>query len=239
MALQRKIFRIEEMSRGAALPAMPVAAAKAAPGHAEIVIELRELRSLLSARPAAGAQPGGNPPPQAREARKLKIELDVIGEAIRQTKTEIATLQDRGFDGARVARVAHELDAVVGGAEQATQRILNAAEEIEQSANMLAASAKSEHQQGLAQDIADQVTQIFEACNFHDLTGQRIAKAVATMKLVEDHIARMMEIWSVIEKFNAAQAAPSDPAENALPNGPKVTGETGHSSQDEIDALFH
>ena len=61
----------------------------------------------------------------------------------------------------------------------------------------------------------------------------------STLKMVEDHLARMMEIWSVIDRFNieAAQSA----AENldGLLNGPKLEGDNGHSTQDEIDKLFH
>ncbi len=34
----------------------------------------------------------------SQEVRKLKIELDVIGDAIKQTRSEIVSLQDQGFD---------------------------------------------------------------------------------------------------------------------------------------------
>jgi len=33
------------------------------------------------------------------------------------------------------------------------------------------------------------------ACNFQDLTGQRISKVMTTMKFIENHINVMMEIW--------------------------------------------
>jgi chemotaxis protein CheZ len=236
MPVQRKIFRIEDMSRGPARPGVCAPETEPALRHAEIMAELASLRAML----AAGASPGvaaDAQSPQAREARKLKIELDVIGEAIRQTRDEIAVLQDYGFDNARIARATHELDAVMQGAEQATQRILNAAEELEQTAGMLSAAAKNEHQQGLAQDVADQVTAIFEACNFHDLTGQRIAKVIATMKFVEEHIARMMEIWSAIAQFKADEVRAGVRTDHLI-NGPKIDGDMGHSSQAEIDALF-
>ena len=204
----------------------------------DILTELRSLRALIEARPVASASPS-DPVVHAQEARKLKIELDVIGEAIKQTRSEIVTLQERGFDSSRVARVAQELEAVFGDTSGATERILKAAEEIDESANALTALLKSGHQQGLAQDIQDHVTAIFEACNFHDLTGQRISKIAATLKMVEEHLARMMEIWSVIDRFNveAAQSAAQNLGE--MLNGPKLDGDNGHSTQDEIDKLFH
>jgi len=39
---------------------------------------------------------------------------------------------------------------------------------------------KDNFERGLAQDIRDQVTQIFEACNFQDLTSQRVVKVRAS-----------------------------------------------------------
>ena len=238
MPVQRKIFRIEEMPPGAVLPSLPEGWAEADACHAEILTELKALRALLEPLAVARDSQDNGPHPQQRDARKLKIELDVIADAIRQTKNEITTLQDRGFDGAGMARVAHELDAVVAYAEQATQRILNAAEEIEQTANMLSGLLQNKHQQGMAQDIADQVTRIFEACNFHDLTGQRLAKVAATMKLVEEHIARMMEIWTVIAQFQADEMRAATASANALMDGPKLADQASNSVQAEVDALF-
>jgi len=175
---------------------------------------------------------------QSQEVRKLKIELDVIGDAIKQTRSEIVSLQDQGFDSSRVARVTKELEAVFDDTSAATDRILKAAEEIDQSANVLAGLLKGGHEQGLAQDIQDRVTTIFEACNFHDLTGQRISKVVSTLQMVEEHLARMMEIWSVIERFNVEAAQSAACSLDGMLNGPKLAGDNGHSTQDEIDSLF-
>jgi len=46
--------------------------------------------------------------------------------------------------------------------------------------------------------------QIFEACNFQDLTGQRVAHVMATLKFVEEHVARLLTIWNGIEQFKPA-----------------------------------
>ena len=145
-----------------------------------------------------------------------------------------------GFKGPQMVRVTNELDAIVGGTEQATQSILAAAEEIDQHANSLAAAVKNEHEKDLAHDIQDRVVHIFEACNFQDLTGQRISKVVATLKFIEQHIGRMMEIWGGIDAFKDAdpEAFAEREGDKKLINGPKLAGETGHASQDDIDALF-
>jgi chemotaxis protein CheZ len=242
MPAQRKVFRIEETMQTEHEP-QDALVADAAVFPSDVIAELRALRTLMeqnmpgaAAHRAAGeTRTAGDP----QEVRRLKIELDVIGGAIKQTRTEIVSLQDQGFDSARVARVAKELEAVFDDTSGATDRILQAAEEIDQNAHALMGLLKGSHEQGLAQDIQDRVTAIFEACNFHDLTGQRITKVASTLKLVEEHLARMMEIWSVIERFNveAAQSAASDL--DGFLNGPKIDGDNGHSTQDEIDKLFH
>lgn len=236
MPVQRKVFRIEEMMRE--VPAAVSGEETDAPTpHLEVIAELKALRAQLAAR-AVDARPPESQPAQANEARKLKIELDVIGEAIKQTRNEISSLQGQGFDSDRITRLRKELEAVITGVEQGTEQILKAAESIDETANMLSALLKSAHEKGLAQDVQDRLTQIYEACNFHDLTGQRIAKMAITLKMVEEHLARMMEIWGVIERFNSDTVAPAAENLDGLINGPKVDGDIGHSSQDDIDRLF-
>jgi chemotaxis protein CheZ len=136
--------------------------------------------------------------------------------------------------------VTDELDAVVDGTEQATQQILAAAEVIDQSADTLSASVRSRQDRMLAADIQEQVIQVFEACNFQDIAGQRIGKVVAALKFIETHIARMVEIWGGLDAF--AEVAPAAMAARAggksLLTGPRLAGDAGHADQDEIDALF-
>ncbi|HWV54937.1 protein phosphatase CheZ [Pseudorhodoplanes sp.] len=243
MPVQRKIFRVEEMMRDEPQPQdllAPDAPDFPSPGFPSNVIdELRALRTLMERRMPDAGETRAKADAPAQEVRKLKIELDVIGNAIKQTRTEIVSLQDQGFDSGRVSRVTKELDAVFEDTSRSTDRILKAAEDIDRSAHALAGMLKGDHELGLAHDIQERVTEIFEACNFHDLTGQRISKVAAMLKMVEEHLARMMEIWSVIERFNvdAAQTAASEL--DGLLNGPKLAGDNGHSTQDEIDRLFN
>ena len=105
---------------------------------------------------------------------------------------------------------------------------------------MLASSLKGESQ-AVATDIQDQVVQIFEACNFQDLTGQRITKVVNTLKFIEDRIVKMMEIWGGLDSFKDIEVERIAEAtgDAALLNGPKLEADAGHASQDDIDALFN
>ena len=71
----------------------------------------------------------------------------------------MSALGDEVPGGEQTARAHRELHAIVGGTEQATQSILQAAEAIDQAANTLTASVKGSHDQGLAHDIQDRVVQ--------------------------------------------------------------------------------
>jgi chemotaxis protein CheZ len=157
--------------------------------------------------------------------------------AVDRTQLEIAAL--RGGLTASNGEVRQELNAVVGGADQSVQRILTAAEDIDEAANTLLALLAREQDQALARAIRDQVARIFEACSFHDLAGQRIGKVLGTLQSVDDRIARMMDVWgggaALCEPavVNGATGNEPPPA-----SGPKLDGAPGHSTQKDIDALF-
>jgi hypothetical protein len=119
-------------------------------------------------------------------------------------------------------RIADELKATLRDSEQATQKILAAAEGIDRTAN-LSATLKHVSEQGLAQDIRDRVIQIFEACNFQDLTSQRITKVMAALGKLEERMA-------VSEKTSTNNAPPV--------HGPRLAGDVGHVSQRDIDSFF-
>ncbi len=235
MQARRKVFRVEAMER-----ARPVEGHANGHAHDEIMTELRAMRALIKPSEQVTQQMIDAYKAQIAEASKLKGELDLISDAINQTKQEIATVHITGFEGPEMARVTNELDAIVGGTENATETILSNAEEIDQMAATLQARLKDEQDHALVADMQERVIKIFEACNFQDLTGQRITKVVATLKFIETHIVRMMEIWGGLDAFKGIEAEQIATREGdaALLNGPKVEGEIGHASQDDIDALF-
>ncbi|MGE3145314.1 MAG: protein phosphatase CheZ [Pseudorhodoplanes sp.] len=243
MATKGKRFRIEETMLEAMPESIPAAGADLDARFGEIMSEIRALRAMV----ASAGETRGLPnvaqealQQQIAEARKLQMEFTVIDRAIKRSKAESEQAEDQSLDGGQLARATQELAAVCAGTSEATDRILKSAEDIEQIAATLIATVKNEHEKSLVHDIQDHVTQIFEACNFHDLTGQRISKALSALKLIEDHIAQMIGIWSAIERFTNHVARLSNvPQTDALLNGPKLEGDEGHSSQTDIDALFH
>jgi len=173
----------------------------AAAMHREIMSELGAIRAQLAVpgNSATASTREGAPTHEVAEARalletyraqieqcaKLKVELDLIHDTIDRTKREIAVLHGKSFDGHEMAKVNGELGAVVGGTEQATQQILEAAESIDQAASALSKVNSLEQQTILGEEIQERIISIYEACNFQDLTGQRISKVMTTMKFIE------------------------------------------------------
>ena len=259
MPVHRKRFRIEEAISGDIVSMPEVVDIDTGPMHREIMAELRAIRAQM-ASPGAGKSAAmetleGTASREVAEAHalletyraqieqceKLKIELDLIHDAINRTKREIAVLHGKSFDGQEMAKVNGELGAVVGGTEHATQQILEAAESIDQAASALSKVNSLEQQKILSEEIQERVISIFEACNFQDLTGQRITKVMATMRFIEQHIHQMMEIWGGVDAIRAHAPPIVDTREGdaRLLNGPKLDGDAGHASQDDIDALFN
>lgn len=257
MSVSRKRFRVEQAILGDEPLVMPaVADADAGPMHREIMNELRAIRAQMAApvrHTPEALQDAANRElaetqalletyrAQIEQCEKLKIELDLIHDAINRTKREIAVLHGKSFNGDEMAKVNGELGAVVGGTEQATQQILEATEAIDQAATALSKNISPEQQKLLSEEIQERVVSIFEACNFQDLTGQRISKVMNTMKFIEQHINEMMNIWGGVDaiKAHAPPIVDNREGDSKLLNGPKLDGDAGHASQDDIDAMFN
>ncbi len=257
MPIHRRRFRIEEAFAGD-MPMPSVVDGDAGPMHREIMTELRAIRTqMASPGPGNGAATETIDASVTRETaeahalletyraqieqcEKLKVELDLIYDAISRTKREIAVLHGKSFNGEEMARVNGELGAVVGGTEEATQQILEAAESIDQAATALTKVNSPDQQKLLSEEIQERVVSIFEACNFQDLTGQRIKKVMTTMKFIENHITVMMDIWGGVDaiKAHAPPIVDTREGDDRLLNGPKLEDDVGHASQDDIDALF-
>ena len=78
----------------------------------------------------------------------------------------------------------------------------------------------------------------YEACNFQDLAGQRIGKVIATLVMMEEQLALMIENCNnVTRTARPDKSAGSQPSGDLL-NGPRLNGDGGHASQQDIDLMF-
>ena len=219
--MQRKVFRVEQM-----FTAGRTAAAGAAEQR-QVVDELKPLRTLTKQRDGT----------EAPAVENLQRELALIHDTIARNKRELASLIGESKER-RMARAADELRAAVDGMDYATQKILKSVEVIDESARALTATLKDDYKRGVAQDIQDHVVQIYEACNFQDIAGQRISNVIGTMTMVEDQVAAMLDRCNAIDGRKEAPT-PTKPAHGrGLLNGPKLDGDSGHASQRDIDEMF-
>ena len=224
MGAPRKVFRIEETPGARLADDTQASLRQAEIMQAQILRELAALRAA-SAAPAAAARPDMPPELAGGATGRLTSELHLIADQLAGAGNDSAS------GAVPISRIANELLAVTGGTEQATQKILAAAEEIDQLANNLSAALKGKIEQDLAQDIQDLVVRIFEACNFQDLIGQRVSKVMTTLKFIEDHIT------GVLDEIKNMSARPAGEAEQYL-HGPRLDEDSGHVSQTDIDAIF-
>jgi hypothetical protein len=159
-----------------------------------------------------------------------------MADAIERTKQEIAEIKAETDDGNRFVQASNELDAIVTQTESATGEILGAAEKIQELAWTL-------REEGASSDTCDQLdehaTNIYMACSFQDLTGQRTRKVVQVLKYLESRVHAMIDIWG-LEEVRAASRAPTNPTDTRpdahLLNGPQLAGRG--VSQSAVDDLF-
>ncbi len=251
MTVSRRPFSAERHHR-------PAAGAAGRPGPAgpadteAILAAIEGLSARMASLEARADAPAPEPEPvetpaevqaQLDEARLLRTEIIALARSIEDTKSEIAKLRDQRPEGDRLTVMAHEMDAIVGATESATNGILDITEAVTGLVAEIQSQEQDSYIRHIADDIQEKLLGVFEHCNFQDLTGQRITKVVNTMKFIEDRIDRMMDIWGrdqfLTEGAADAVAQSEDLAaerERRLLNGPQHEGKG--ISQDQIDALF-
>ena len=180
-------------------------------------------------------------------------QLQRLAEFIDQTKMEIAQLRPSEVKGEFIPSATDELDAIVEATASATNKIMDSAEVL---LDLTSKLSDEDSAQGM-----DAVTQIYEACTFQDITGQRITKVVSLLKVIEDRVSAMSgdsprEVRADlntapepeqsdggssfsqddIDSLFGNSDSSADVADEDLLNGPALPGKG--TSQDEIDALF-
>src|SRR5882672_9639320 len=209
MPIHRRRFRIEQAVVGD-MPIAAVADGDIGPMHHEIMSELRAIRAQM------GVSGTGK-----------SVAVETIGASVtREIAEALALLDTYRAQIEQCEKLKVELDLIHDA--------------IDNAATALSKVNTPDQQKLLSEEIQERVVSIFEACNFQDLTGQRISKVMTTMKFIENHIIIMMDIWGGVDAIKAHAPAIIDDREGdaRLLNGPKLDGDAGHASQNDIDALF-
>src|SRR3954454_11355302 len=165
---------------------------------------------------------------------RIRFDLVEMSKAISRTKAEIASIKpDAGHHG-KFGEASEELDSVVLATETATSDILACAERIQEIAWTL-------REQGVESEVCDlldaNATEVYTACSFQDITGQRTRKVIGVLRYLEDRINAMIGIWG-LDGAMAAEAAEQRAVDEgrALANGPARPG-TG-LDQSDVDMVM-
>lgn len=180
-------------------------------------------------------------------ATDLRLYKEVVDLAkfIETAKQEIAALQPAEIRDEHIRTATDELDAVIGATEKATFAIFDACDAIGAIAGQTDADSSAK--------LNDQITKIYEACNFQDITGQRISKVVRTLKHIESKVDMIVAAFGSEVRQNHAPRLAKLAAEDAeaavhyepmteeeadkqLLHGPQMPGNA--MDQDEIDRLL-
>jgi len=175
---------------------------------------------------------------------QIQVEVADNSGRIKATKVEIAALRHPLAGEDKFHLASQELDAVVKATEIATNAIIACAEELEEIIHELRAQVPEGYQASRIHDMNEVVVRIYEACNFQDLTGQRINKVVRALAFIEQRVESMMSVW---HKSDLA-TLPLPPSIIRDDQGLALTGPApleslaataaDNISQADIDALF-
>ncbi|MDQ2105541.1 protein phosphatase CheZ [Azospirillum isscasi] len=175
----------------------------------------------------------------AQQIDQIQVEIADISGRIKATKVEMAAIRHPLAGDDKFQQASQELSAVVSATEAATNTIMACAEELEEVVHELKSSLPEGYHADRVNDMNDVIVRIYEACNFQDLTGQRITKVVRALSFIEERVDAMMGHWNKRE-FEAMPLPPTVTKmdETLELHGPADNQEMGNISQADIDALF-
>ena len=141
-------------------------------------------------------------------------ELQSVSAQITDTRSEIARVRPKDMKS-RIPAAGDQLDAIVRHTEEATNTIMEAAEEIMSTAP---ACVSLRH------------------APFQDITGQRVSKVVTTLGDIEERVGALLEVLGSEFEDSSTAAEPLPQGDEALLSGPALEGEG--IDQNEVDALL-
>ena len=152
---------------------------------------------------------------------RLRFDLVEMANSIVRTKAEIATIKPDADQHGKFGEATEELDSIVQATETATSEILAAAEQVQEIAWTL-------REQGLDPMVCDtldaRATEIYTACSFQDLTGQRTSKVIEVMRYLEGRINAMIDIWGLRGTMSAEAEVAAEASQADVLSGPARPG---------------
>lgn len=158
-------------------------------------------------------------------------EFGSIASSITRARDEIDKLQPHDITKDHIPGADRELQAIITATEDATNTIMECSEAIlEIEANDLESYKAA---------VSDNVMQIFEACSFQDITGQRVSKVVNVLEDIDDRVSRFATAFGTTNSDVAVSERERERDERAkdqILNGPALEGEG--VDQNDIDQML-
>lgn len=164
-------------------------------------------------------------PAAQQEIDPIRMSIIEMSKAIAKTREEIASIKPEDEQDNQLLTATEELSAIVESTETATNTILEAAEEIQEAAWSLREEGASDTP---CDKIDEKTTDIYTACSFQDITGQRTTKVVQALVYIENRVNAMIDIWDL--QGETASKGPIQENMDTRPdshllNGPALKGD--------------
>ena len=188
---------------------------------------IHRIENTLSKKQAA--------PAAQQEIDPIRMSIIEMSKAIAKTREEIASIKPDDEQNNQILNATEELSAIVESTETATNTILEAAEEIQEAAWSLREAGASDTP---CDKIDEKTTDIYTACSFQDITGQRTTKVVQALVYIENRVNAMIDIWDLQDdtstKSPIEEKTDTRPDSHLL-NGPALKGDgLGQNSIDDM-----
>jgi chemotaxis protein CheZ len=167
----------------------------------------------------------------------LKQELDGLSRYILRVRQEVATIDRPGEQINDFESMGDQMVAVVKATESATNSIMEAMESNGEVVAQLRENIEDPDQLALLDKITENSNNVFEACSFQDITGQRVGRVAKSITFVEERVEALKHLLGEEELAEVKVASDQEDLNGEeLLEGPQLNGEG--LSQDDIDSLF-
>ncbi len=168
----------------------------------------------------------------------LKKEVAGLFNSFQRVRDELASLNIPSTEDNLLGSVAEQMTAITEETSSATNSIMEATEAIQTVNERLLKEIKFGGARPNFEEIALHTNKIFEACSFHDITGQRLTKIATAISILEDSFGTLA---TVVGKSALQTAKVEKKSIHRNDDGLELTGprvdDTAYSQED-IDKLF-
>tara|TARA_R110002124_G_scaffold64985_2_gene177229 strand:+ start:31353 stop:31997 length:645 start_codon:yes stop_codon:yes gene_type:complete len=120
----------------------------------------------------------------SREA--LYSDLKGLRQILDDAREELLFVRPGDIQDEHIPNATGELDEIIKSTEVATSSIMDACEVLE--------TVADKQDDAVQSAMTDEITKIYEACSFQDLTGQRVSKIVKSLVLIDEKVTHMLDV---------------------------------------------